>query len=111
MPEVCLDSGTTQSLSRSDSALLGAQQFQATALKGKAVGSLLPSLSKVSDNDVTNNKLEFYCDQSFVDVSEALDDQITEKGITQSLSWPDSALLGAQQFQAMAPTGKAVSSL
>ena len=68
----------------------------------------MPSSSKFSDNDVTNNKLEFSCDQSFVDVSEALDDQIAKKGITQSLSRPDSALLGAHQFQATALTGKAV---
>ena len=106
--EFRLQSGTTQSLSRPDSALLGAQQFQATACTGRAVGSLLPSSLKVSDNDVTNNMVKFSSHQSFHNGSESLVEQISEKGTTQSLSRPDSAQLGAHQFQATASTGKAV---
>ena len=109
MHEVCLDSGTTRPLSQPDSALLGTYLFQATAVTGKEVSLLLPSSSKVSDNDVANNQFEFSFDQSFVDGSECLDDQITKKGTTQSLNQPDSALLGAHQFLATALTGKAVS--
>ena len=106
--EECLQCGTTQSLSRPDSALLGAHQFQATAFTGRAVGSQLPSSSKVSDNDVTNNVV--FSHQSFDNDSECIVQRISENGTTQSPSRPDSALQGAHQFQATASTGRAVGS-
>ena len=39
---------------------------------------------------------------------EPLEKELVEKGTMQSLSWPDSAQPGAHEFQATAPTGRAV---
>ena len=100
-----------QSLSWPDSALLGNHQFQSMALTGNVVSLLLCTSSKVSDNCVAINQLEVSCDVSFVSSSDVLDDEITEKGTTESLSRPDSALLGIHQFQATALTGSMVNLL
>ena len=80
LDDECFENGTTQSLSRPDSALLGNHQFQATALKENAVGSVSDSSSRISnhlnvcsrivtDSHLPNTKERMYSDFSNVKIT------------------------------------------